>query len=475
MSGATHAEVIVAGAGISGLTLAWRLQQQGSDVLVLEQSRHAGGAIRSTREQGLLVEDGPNSALETTPLLTELIRELGLEGGKCYANRAAAKRYILRGGRLVALPMSPISFLGTPLFSWGSKLRLFREPFIAPADPACDETVADFVVRRLGREFLDYAINPFVAGVYAGDPARLSVRAAFPRLFEVEQRYGSLIKAQLRGRRERKRNPEKSKQSAELFSFREGMGTLTRALAERLRRVELATRLEAVTHGVASEHGGDGYTLLAATDAGPRSYTCTALVLATPAGPAADLLGELAPSLAPVLREIPYPPVAAVVSAYARAPGMHPLDGFGFLVPAAERRDILGTIFSSTLFPGRAPEGEVLLTSFVGGMRQPELAQQSEEQIAALVVRELAELLKTPTRARFVRVKRWERAIPQYTPGHLQRVAALEQTERELPGLFFCANYRGGISVGDCVKSAHARAEAVVGHLEQVRAKNRGR
>jgi oxygen-dependent protoporphyrinogen oxidase len=447
-----EAEVLIIGGGISGLAAAWALQGGGRQVQVIEAADRPGGTIGSERVEGCLIERGPNSTLETSPLVGQLIAETGTAGGRIYANPAARKRFVLRGGRLIPVPLSPPAFLATPLFSWGAKLGLLREPFVPRAPADAEETVAQFVRRRLGAEFLDYAINPFVAGVYAGDPERLSVGAAFPRLAELEQKYGSLIRGQILGARERRRNPEKSKQAAPMLSFREGMQTLTDGIAAKLKRLALATRAT----GLARE---DSAWVVSTEGPGGRcAYRAPVLVLAVPAEPAARLVRPFSPAAAGALEAIPYPPVAAVVSAYDRGAIAHPLDGFGFLVPEKEGRRILGTIFSSTLFENRAPEGTALLTTFVGGMRQPELAQQGEDRIADMVHGELAALIGARARPRWTQVARWMRAIPQYTLGHRERMAALEAAERELAGLHFCANYRGGISVADCIKSAHALA-----------------
>lgn len=452
------ADVIVVGGGISGLAAAWRLQQRGVRVVLLEAAPRAGGTIGSTREQGCLLETGPNSTLETTPLIGALIGELGIAGERITAQPAARNRYILRDGKLIDLPLSPLAFFTTPLFSAGAKLRVFREPFIGRGARAAEESVADFVRRRLGSEFLDYAINPFVAGVYAGDPAMLSVQAAFPRLFELEQKYGGLIRGQLFGARERARNPDQSKQAV-MLSFRDGMQTLTDAIARRLARIEFSTEAVRIAPG---EHG---FGVTVSDAAGGRNYRARAVLLATPAQAAARLTAPFAPQAAAALAAIPYPPVAVVVSAYRRETIAHALDGFGCLVPQRERRRILGTIFSSTLFAGRAPPDLALLTTFIGGMRQPELAQLPAGEIAAIAQSELSALLGAPARAEWVRVTRWPRAIPQYTLGHAGRIARIEQAESDFPGLFFCANYRGGIAVGDCIKSADRAARQVAALL----------
>jgi len=452
---AANAERIIVGAGISGLALASRLQEDGYDALLLERSGRLGGSIRSERIDGRLVEAGPNSTLETTPLLASLIREAGIENRKQYADARSDKRFILRDGKLKPIPMSPAALISTDLFSWKGKMRLLREPFIGPSPADTEETVSEFVRRRLGAEFLDYAINPFVAGVYAGDPDTLSVQAAFPKLHALEQRYGGLIKGQIRGARERKRSGETAKQSARMFSFADGMETLTAALGGMLKRVETGITVQEIEW---IEDGRYRFRITASSKDRIFRYQCRVLVLSMAAYDAGPLVRNLAPKAAEALLRIHYPPVAVVATEYRRSAGMHPLDGFGFLIPRVERREILGTIFTSSLFEGRAETGSALLTSFVGGARQPEKALLSEDAIGELVLREQGMVLGVPDKPDFMHVTKWERAIPQYTLGHTNRMIEIEKTERELPGLFFCANYRGGISVGDCVVSAERTA-----------------
>lgn len=460
MTQQADADVIVVGGGISGLASAWGLQRRGARVVLLEAASRAGGAIGSAREYGCLLESGPNSALETTPLIGPLLAELGIAGERIDTNAAARNRYILRDGKLTVLPLSPAAFFATRLFSTRAKLRLFCEPFIGRGVQDAEESVAEFVRRRLGTEFLDYAINPFVGGVYAGNPATLSVSAAFPRLHELEQQHGSLIRGQLAGARARARNPEKSKQSAPMFAFREGMQTLTDAIARRLAHVELATEVMGVVPG------DGGYVVTASGANGLREFRARAVLLATPAHAAAKLVAPFAATAAAALAAVSYPPVAVAFSVYRRSAIAHPLDGFGMLIPECEHRQILGTIFSSMLFENRAPGGLVLLTSFVGGTRQPELAQLDEHEIADLVQSELAAILGASASPEFVRVRRWPRAIPQYTLGHAERMRQVAAAEREFPGLFFCANYRGGISVGDCIKSADFAAGQTAAFLQ---------
>ncbi len=459
-------DVIVVGAGLSGLTAAFRLALQGRRVEVLDAGERPGGVIGTQRRDGMLYELGPNSGMDTTPLINDLLRDAGILDQRLDAEPAAARRYIIRGGRLVPMPTSPLAFLATGLFSWRAKLALLREPFV-PRLPAAapEESIAAFVRRRLGQEFLDYAIEPFVAGIYAGDPEQLSVPAAFPRLHALEQSYGSLIRGQILGARERRRQErrtgEKSKNTAGSFSFRAGMQTLTDALASHIGRIECGVHVESV------RRDSDGTYVVEGSQRGaPLARRARAVILAVPAYAAARMLAAQAAAQPVVhaaidaLNEIHYPPVATVASGFRRRDVRHPLDGFGFLAPKVEQPPVLGTLFSSSMFRDRAPQDRVVLTSFVGGRRQPEAALANDEAIAATVQRGLTRYLGAEEPL-WHEVTRWERAIPQYGFGHRERLARVEAVEAALPGLYFCANYRGGVSIGDCIKSGHAMGERV--------------
>jgi oxygen-dependent protoporphyrinogen oxidase len=461
MAHIVETDVIIIGAGLSGLATGHYLAESGLDVQILEKSSRTGGTIETRRQEGFLIDCGPNSALETTPLLGEMFGALGIDKSKQIAADAAKNRYIVRDGKLVALPMSPPAFLKTSLFSRSAKWRLLREPFIPPSDPGLDESLAAFVERRLGREMLDYAINPFVSGVYAGKPETLSVRAAFPRLHELEQQYGSLIKGAIKGRKERRKKAksgETSKQSAPLFTFAAGMQTIVDALRE--------ARNGAVHTGVnvtSVRRRDQYYEVDAATPAGDRTYKSRALVLAIPAYALAGLAVEFEFNVRDALASIPYPPVSMVFLGYRGTPTAVPLDGFGFLVPEKEGRDILGTIWSSTLFPGRAPAGGAAFTTFVGGSRQPKKALLPEGELTGAVRADLKRLLGVNRDPDVAYVRLWERAIPQYNVGHADIINALESFEARTPGVYITGNFRGGVSVSDCVKQAHALGAKVSG------------
>jgi oxygen-dependent protoporphyrinogen oxidase len=449
--------VAVIGAGISGLTAAYYCRRAGLECTVLERDAAPGGTMRTMHDGGWLVETGPNSALETTPLFGEMFEGLGILEERLYADPAADRRYILRGGRLHPLPMSPTAFFASSLWTFRGKARLLKEPFVGRA--AREETIAEFVERRLGREFLDYAINPFVAGVYAGSPEQLSVRAAFPRLYALEEKYGGLIKGMILGARERKKRAEKAKDRARMFSFRNGMETFplaaARSLGDRL-------WLECGVDGIIRLPDGR-FSVRGSRRGAPADVTADAVVVAVPAHVAGKLVRPLSAAAADVLGSIYYPPVAEVFLGFPAAAMTRPLDGFGYLIPAKEERRILGTIWSSSLFPGRAPAGHVALTTFVGGSRQPLLAGLDDGELIRTVLEELRAIMGVAGDPVYTNIIRWERAIPQYNLGYQAAMQEIDSLEARMPGLFFCGNFRGGIAVGDCVMSGERTARRITG------------
>jgi oxygen-dependent protoporphyrinogen oxidase len=444
-----NVSTIIIGGGVSGASALHWLASRGDDVLLLEAAERLGGVIGSYRNGlGALVETGPNSTQLSHPQFHAIIDELGLRDEMMTADARAKNRFIVRGGALVATPSGPGDFLTSPLFSMRAKLRLLKEPFIAAAPADREESIAEFVERRLGREFLDYAINPFVSGVYAGRPEALSVRHAFPKLHALEQRHGSLIRGALARRKQTKqarKDATGTPQVSSLISFREGMVTLPRRVGERWAdRVVPGAAVAALR-----PHEGRWHI-----EAAGETYGADRVVVATSAYGAAALVDPFDDVLAASLRGIQYPPVATALSVYRREAIAHALDGFGCLIPEVEHRRVLGVIFSSTLFPNRAPEGMVAITTFIGGARQPEIAGLPDEALSTIVYDEHRELLGASTRPESFELNRWPHAIPQYNLGYGRVLEAIEAAERRSPGLHMLGNYRGGVSVGDCVWSA---------------------
>jgi oxygen-dependent protoporphyrinogen oxidase len=443
--------VVIIGAGISGLCVAYWLKKKGFDVTVLEKDEEPGGTMKTLHDHGWLIESGPNSALETTPLLKQLFGELGILDQSIYASGEASNRYIVRDGKLNSLPMNIGTFLTTKLWTAGGKLRLFKEPFIGRAMK--EETVAEFVERRLGKEFLDYGINPFVAGVYAGNPEELSVRAAFPKLYSLEEKYGGLVKGMIGSRKERKERKEIAKDRAKLFSFLDGMQVFPDSIAEHLgNSLKLNCSVEQIIPRKVGNH--PVYSITYTHNGERESVESETVVLAAPARSTASIIRPIDPEMAKTLESIYYPPVAEVFLGFKSDQIERPLDGFGFLVPEVEHRKILGTIWSSILFPKRSPADCIALTTFVGGARQPELTTRNDEQITTLVLEELRSLMGIEGRPVYSKIIRWDKAIPQYNLGYQKILDKMERFEQNYPGTFICSNYRGGIAVGDCVMNA---------------------
>lgn len=439
--------VAILGAGVTGLVAAYRLQRLGIPTTVYEAADQPGGVVQSVSKDGYLAEAGPNTLLETSPRIRQLLIDLNLEQDIVPSDPSASKRYLVRDGRPSALPDSLPGWLRTDLFSLTAKLRVLGDLLQPRCAPDFEEDLAHFVVRRLGREFLDRAINPFVAGVYAGDPRQLSVREAFPRLHAVEQKYGSLLLGQVLGARERRRRGEVPRANAPKLSFLDGLGSLPRALHHALGN---AVHLETAVTGI--RRFGETWEVTSVHHDQSQTRPHHAVLLAAPAHRLAQLDWSTPDhdSIA-WLDDIQYAPVAALVLGFRREDVTHPLDGFGVLVPEVENIPILGAIFNSSLFPHRAPPGHVTLTCYVGGTRDPRLAlapfqAQLDSTLGAL--RSLLGVTGTPT---FVHHTVHTRGIPQYNIGFGQFRDRMRAVEDRNPGLLFAGHFRNGISLSDCL------------------------
>ncbi len=467
-----HRSVAVVGAGITGLVAAFELRRVGIDVTVYEASPHAGGNIRTTKDDGFLAEHGPNSFVTSAPV-EALLAKLDLLDEVVEANPSANKRYVVRNGRLVPFPLSPSTLLRTKLFSLRAKLRVLLEPLVSRGASADDESIASFVRRRLGREVLDFAVDPFISGIFAGDPETLSMAHAFPRVHNLERTYGSISKGLMVLRRDAKRARASDRTnasiigstgptiSARLISFVDGMQTLPDALEASLTD---ALRLGCPARLLHRDNAR--WVLEAGSDLDTRRQTVDAVVLATPAHTLAamELPAELR-RLASGVERVEYPPVSALTLGFRHRDVAHPLDGFGMLIPAVERRNILGVLFSSSLFPARAPEAHVTVTCFVGGARHPALARENTAALVQRVLPDLQALIGVRGEPVYVKHVFWPKAIPQYTVGYGAVKAAADAMELENPGLYLAGNYRNGVSVGDCVASGQQIAARVAVYL----------
>lgn len=455
------ASVAVIGAGLSGLCAAYRLAQQNVQVTVFEAAARAGGVIQSERCSGYLIEHGPNSIQGTTPVVSNLIHELGLEQQRIEANQQASRLYIVRRGQLVPLPSSPTAFFTSRLFSFFAKVRVLQEPLIKRNTSAKEESVANFFRRRLGTEILDYAVSPFVTGVLAGDPERLSVQYVFPNLYTMEQQYGSLIKGQVSKAKERRHQTAASGRSAAMFSFREGMQTLTDALHARIRD---SVRLNAPVTRLQQTQSGWMVTACEKNQAIHEHFDAVLYTAPLHQLPAIDI--ESAIDLKP-LADVYYPPLSILVLGFRRGDVHHPLDGFGMLIPEVEHYRIFGTLFSSTIFNHRTHEGHVLLTNYIGGARNTELAMESTEALLEVTMQDLRATLGVTGQPTYVKHVLLEKSVPQYNLGYSQLKELMDRIERQHTGFFMAGNYRQGVPVRDVISSGYKAAEDIVQALSR--------
>jgi protoporphyrinogen/coproporphyrinogen III oxidase len=458
--------VAVIGAGITGLTAAFYLRRKGFDVAVYEAGNRVGGVIQSLRADGFLAEFGPNTILETSPQIAQLINDTGLAARRLNTDPKASARYVVRYRRPIAMPDSPLSFFTTGLFSARAKLSVLREPFVPARRDGKEESIAEFVRRRLGQELLDHAIDALVAGVYAGDPEKLSVPHAFPKLGQLEDRYGSLIKGQIFGAKDRRRRGEVAKGRAAKFSFDEGVQVLPDTLRAHLGS---AVRLNTSVSSLARREGG---WKLALRGAGQEAEATHDSVIYAGTGYDLSRLNiqvQNVPDPA-LFSEIKYPPVTSVVLGFRREDVAHPCEGFGMLIPRIEGFKILGTIFSSSLFPNRAPAGHLSLTSYVGGERCPELAMLPADELVKLTCEDLRVLLGVSSRPVFQNVFCYPRAIPQYNVGYGRYREAMNELERCGPGLFLAGHYRDGVSLSDSILSGCKVTDRAAEYLASISA-----
>ncbi len=464
--------IAVIGGGVAGLACAYRLREvaarEGRDLelCLFERERAAGGKLRSSREDGYLFEEGPNGFLDNEPATLRLVRDLGLDGELQRSEDAARRRYLLIGGELRELPMSPPAFLKSNILPWPAKLRMGMELLVprrkglglAAEDPARDETVDAFGRRRLGGAFANTLLDPMVKGIFGGDSRRLSLEACFPKMVAMEREHGGLFKAMIRMGRERKRAARAARAANDgsgpagpggvLHSFRDGMAALPAALS--------ASLGDSVTSGAGVERverDGEGWRLYGD---GVDAARFDAVIDATPAHAAARHHGD--PELSKRLAAIPYAPMAVATMVVDVDALEHAADGFGMLVPSAERRRLLGVLWSASIFAGRAPAGKVILRCMAGGATDPRVMELGDDALVATLLAELREIHGLRAEPERVRVTRHERAIAQYEQGHPALLAALERIVERRPGLCFTGSAYRGVSVNHCIAEAERLA-----------------
>jgi oxygen-dependent protoporphyrinogen oxidase len=455
------ARVVVVGGGISGLTLAYRLQQlaPAAEVTVLEREERPGGKVGTELLKGFRVEIGPNGFLDNNPATRTLCQDLGLADRLVPASDSARRnRFLFLRGRLRLLPSSLLSFLSSDVLSWRAKLSLLMERFRRPRRDLSDESVDAFARRRTNAEVARTLVDAFVTGIHAGDPALLSVRAAFPRLADFERQHGSITRGMAAAARKRRAEAsargETPPGGTRMWSFRAGMGLLIDTLRERLHRPPLL--------GVAVrrlDRAASGSWLVVGE--GTERWPADVVVLTCPAYQQAGIIADLDVELADKVGGIAYNRIAVVALGYRRDEVRHPLDGFGYLTPGRERRDVLGVQWCSSIYEGRAPEGHVLLRALCGGWHRADMVSWPDERLLEAVRAELRLALGITAAPVFHHIVRWQRALPQYTLGHPDRVAWIDQRVRDYPGLFLGGNSYRGVALNDCVEQADLLAKDV--------------
>jgi oxygen-dependent protoporphyrinogen oxidase len=452
------ARIVIVGGGLSGLALARALEDRlpFAEVRLLEAADRLGGTIQTREIAGFRIECGPNGFLDSKPGTLALARWVGLEGQLLAASDAAGKnRFLYLRGRLQKLPTGLFSFLFSPVLSWRSRWALLTERFRRTPPPEGEESVAAFARRRVSAEVADTLADAFVSGIYAGDATRLSVQAAFPRLAAFERDHGSVLRGFAAAAKAR-RNAGGPAGRARMWSFARGLGTLVDAVAASLRTPPLTgVNVRAVVPRV----DAPGFRVLGD---GSDIWDADRVVLACPAYRQADLLADLDAGLADEIAAIPYNPIAVVALAYASRDLSLPLDGFGYLTPGRDKRDVLGVQWCSSIFPKqRAPDGMVLLRAMCGGAHRPEMVTWPDDRLVAAVRQELAVTMKLAASPAFHHVVRWERAIPQYHLGHVARLTRIDAALARYPGLHLTGNAYRGVAMNDCVEQAELLADRI--------------
>ncbi len=449
-------EVVIVGAGLTGLTMGFYLKKAGIDFRIVEKSAKTGGVIQTISEKGFVYETGPNTGVVSYPEMAELFEDLA---GRCeleIADPSAKRRLIWKNNQWHALPSGLWSAINTPLFSWGDKFRILGEPWRKKGTNP-DEKLSELVIRRMGRSFLDYAVDPFISGIYAGDPAKLVTKYAMPKLYNLEQEYGSFVKGAMKKAKLPKSDRDK-KASREVFSAKGGLGSLIEALTEAIGPEHFILSADSTM----VKTNPDGFQLQITTP--EHFYTLETTHMVTTCG------GYALPGLLPFLKEeeaapfndLKYAAVTQVLLGFNKWKGIS-LKAFGGLVPGKENKNILGVLFTSSFFEGRAPKDGALLSVFMGGTKRPDIAKMDNDQIEALFNKDLPRMMSSRRlNPDIIRIHRYPHAIPQYTETTGKRYEMIRQLQEKYPGLILAGNIRDGIGMADRVKQGRSIAEELI-------------
>jgi oxygen-dependent protoporphyrinogen oxidase len=448
-------DIVVLGAGLSGLTTAFYLNRAGKKVLLIEKDNRTGGVINTVKQNEFIFETGPNTGIIGTTELVELFDDLKDKIKPEAANPKANNRWIWKNKKWHALPSGFISAVFTPLFSLKDKFRILGEPFRKPGlNP--DESVAGLVLRRMGKSFLNYAIDPFISGIYAGDPSKLVTRYALPKLYNLEQNYGSFIKGALKKKKEPKTEIEK-RVSREVFSVKGGLKNLTDAITQEIGYENILLN----SSDVEVKPNGKGFITNLLSDKKSIEIESEIVITTVDATNLTDLLSFLQEDELKDLTNLNYAKVVQAVLCYNNWKGIE-LNAFGGLVPSKENRNSLGILFPSTLFADRAPKEGAVISVFMGGVKKPKIIEMTDNEIEEIVLSEIAETLNCTEKPDLLTIFRYEKAIPQYEASSGRRFNAIEQIQKKYPGLILAGNIRDGIGMADRVKQGKQIANEII-------------
>ncbi|MBR6388795.1 MAG: protoporphyrinogen oxidase [Opitutales bacterium] len=449
-------KILIIGGGISGLCAAHALKQKGFEVLLLESANRAGGVINTFNESGFRAESGSNSVMVQSQKTLDFIESLGLKDRVAHSSAVSKKRFFVKNGKICEVPMGPLKMIFSPLFSLAGKFRLLKEMKVPRHNPDSDPSVAQFTIDRLGREALDYGMNPFMAGIYGGDPERLSMKHAFPPFWNLEQKYGSIIKGASAARKEKIAAGNFFKPV--MISFKNGLVELVDKIKEGLKNeIILNAKVVSVDYDMGS------WQACWTNEMGDGCDVFDEIILALPAPEVKKLplAGTLSGRLE-VLGKIEYAPVVSFTMGFKRSDISHKLDGFGALVPELEKKyRILGALFVSSVFEGRAPADCATITCYIGGMRSPGLFEKSDAELEQIVLEDLRGLVGLGGKPLFKRIFRWRHAIAQYNVGYGDILAEIEEIEKDFPTVKLLGAYRGGVGVSSCIENALALADKI--------------